>query len=177
VTPTEADSPKPYAETASMLGGNPDERATTSESIPPTLNSTTTTSAEMAIDVEAQLLKDWQPFTRPTRWSGGLSSFEPGITIVFKLFPGSASNGEHITASIHHLGMVAERWAIIQALISVDGILAPTARPGQLYIDSDEWHTGGWSCIIHFPVMSHTPPTSGVYSLLLRTVVGKKVTR
>lgn len=127
----------------------------------------------MIVDIEAQLLRDAQPLTRPTRWSWGAESFEPGKLTTLKLFPGSANNGEDVALSIAHMGWVAPGWIGVQALIRIDDIAWPSPLPGQVYVAAgpDGWPYGMWSCAINYPIVSTLDPFKGVHTLLLRTIV------
>lgn len=126
----------------------------------------------MIVDLEAQLLRDAQPLTRPTRWSHGGESFEPGKLTSWKLFPGAANNGEQVTVAVAHMGMVAPRWIAVQATISIDGITWPSPLPGQVYANHPPgWMYGSWSCVINYPIVSTLDTFKGVHTLLLRTIV------
>ena len=117
-------------------------------------------------------MRDGLPLTRPTRWSGGIDSFEPDKMAAFKLFPGSANTGQQVSVSIYHCGWVDPRWINIRTNISIDGVAWPNAMPGQVFVDSDHrWPYAGWTCIVNFPVLSHLPGFAGTHTLLMRTVV------
>ena len=124
------------------------------------------------IDIEAQVLRDGLPLTRPTRWASGLASFKPGTDASWKLFPGAASQGEPVNVALYHGGFVAPHWINVHALIQVDGVNWPNSKPGQVFVDDEVmWPYGGWSCVINFPIMSDRGSLHGVHSLLLRTIV------
>ena len=152
------------ANVASLAVGIPDADDSTSGIKPPTLKSIGT------IDIEAQVLRNGYPFTRPTRWSAGTASFEPGQLATWKLFGGSANLGENVGLSVVNLGYIAPDWFQVEAVLMIDLVPFPS-RPGALFVDSHRWTYGGWSCIIHFPIMSHMVSLGGHHDLLLRTVV------
>lgn len=90
----------------------------------------------------------------------------------FKLFPGSANNGENVAVSLYHGGHIDPRWILVHANISIDAVAWPNAMPGQVFVDSDHrWPYAGWTCVINFPTLSHLPGFAGTHTLLLRTVV------
>lgn len=143
---------------------NPDGDDSKTVTPSPTSNSSTTT------DLIGQILRDGQPFTRPTRWSYGLQSFEDGVVANWKLFPG-AYNTDGITASVavRHAGAVSPHWALIHALISVDEICWPEPLPGMIYIPTPDTYTlADWSCAIHFPRLAVNERLGGTHTLLLR---------
>lgn len=133
------------------------------------------------LDIEAQLLRNGLPLTRPTRWGRGLGDFRRMNELaVLKMFPGSISNGEQVTLTvINTSGYSDDRsWIQVQSLIAVDGIAWPEPMPGSVYVNpwgAGAWHE--WSSIVSFPIMSHLPTLEGTHTLLLRTVWCRRVER
>lgn len=150
------------------------------------------------IDLEAQVLRDGEPFTRPTRWCHGLSSFTADPTQVahWKLFPGAANKaGQEVVIYIQPLGWMTPEasdqttpeWMLIRAMLMVDGVTWPQHKPGQVWIppavaekytlddgsilDSYEMAYGGWTCSIHFDNLSNSDHhLAGVHTILLRGI-------
>lgn len=141
------------------------------------------------VDLEAQVLKDGRPFTRPTRWSYGLGSFgdspEPAH---WRLRPGAANlDGYEVVIYVQHMGWMyntiegddayaSKQWCLIRAQLSVDGVLWPQALPGQLWVPPDKVSDMlVWTCVIHFDWLADvTHHLAGVHSLLLRAIRGEK---
>lgn len=126
----------------------------------------------MIIDLEAQLLRDGLPLTRPSRWSNGLDSFDVGRTATWKLFPGSVNMGEAVQIAVYNHGFIMPHWINVSALPSINGVAWPSPRPGQLFVDDlTMWPYGGWSCVTHYPIVSHIESFRGAHTLLLRTII------
>lgn len=143
--------------------GIPDVDGSITGTLSPTLSFTGIT------DIEAQVLRDGLPFTRPTRWAAGLDTFEPGKLARWKLFPGSNNLGESVGVAVVNLGYSAPQWCTVEAVLMIDQIPFPS-RPGHLFMDEPMWTYGGWSCIINFPIMSDRVSLRGQHTLLLRSV-------
>lgn len=177
VQPIDLSRPLPGAKKMTNEAGTPAAPAISAETNSPISKSTTTIDT---LDLDAQILRDGQPFTSPTRWSGGLASFDDGVTADWKLFPGAASNGENVHLWVTNLGPVADQWAGVHAVFSIDNNMW-RVRPGQLFVEpyahEPIWPSGAWSCVIHFPQLSNLPAFAGTHTLLLRTLIVPAVTR
>jgi hypothetical protein len=158
--------------------GTPADDAGTPETTSPTSNSSTTISIDSLVswDLEAQLLRDGRPLTRPTRWAPGLPLISfltpPDGKAVWKLYPGSASDGENIEVTVYQAGLINNDWCGVYAMISIDGIPLTSSRPGQLFLPSRhmQWDAWPWSCVMHLPIVSHEAHFEGTHTLLLRAI-------
>lgn len=120
----------------------------------------------MKIPLEVQLMRDWNPRSRPSPGILLLGESHPSFV---KLFPGAGAMGtEDMLAIVEDV----TRWDIswCRALVSfrIDGLTFAEPRPTSIYLGPSP----EWSGIVHFPRMATggNIMLSGVHSLLLRCV-------
>lgn len=121
----------------------------------------------MDVPVEVQLMRDWQPRSRPTRgvYRLGVGGHAPDLV---KLTPGAVAIGhEMMLVSFENASRVGLSWVTARVGLSIDGTYIGEPRPAM-------WHLGAsgvFSGVVHFPVVAGNDNLmfKGHHSLLLRT--------
>ena len=116
--------------------------------------------------IELQLMKDWQPRSRPTVGWLNLGDPEPTTT---KLVPGAAAvSTELMVVTLEGATRVDKWWATFRASLMIEGTGYPGPRPGIVYLGLSNAPTGS----IHFArsAKDNHPMFAGWHSLLVRLV-------
>lgn len=119
-----------------------------------------------AYNIEMQLMKDWQPRSRPSQ---GLLDVGSGLPTHTKLYPGAAAvEMEHMIATIEGATRIGALWAVLRVAVTIDGVPLGEPRPGIVYLGGSDVATG----IVHFPVVAGNDNKMyrGFHSLLMRVV-------
>lgn len=121
-------------------------------------------SAVVVIDVEFQLMRDWQPRSRPSMGQINV----PGKTWAV-LYPGAGSVGmERMAAVVTQAARISEKWLTYQVGLEIEGVPMGPSRPGVLYLGASDMPSG----VVHFPAFStfDNEMYRGIHSLLVRAV-------
>lgn len=112
-----------------------------------------------------QLMREWQPRSRPTH--GFVTLGEGPVSDPTVLVPGAAASGmEQMIVNLSNVTRVDKLWARVNAFLQIDGNGFPGPRPGLVYLGPSEIWTGA----IHFPrvALDGHPLLGGWHTLLLR---------
>jgi hypothetical protein len=118
----------------------------------------------MRLNVELQLMRDWQPRSRPTQGWFNLGEPEPALV---KLVPGAAAYGtELMVVTLEGATRIDKYWAALRVSLMIEGTGFPGPRPSLVYLGESDMPTG----IVHFPRMAldDSKMFGGWHSLLLR---------
>ena len=123
----------------------------------------------MRFNIEVQLMRDWQPRSRPTRGTITVGEGTPTPDTV-KLYPGAAAVGsEMMLVYFENNTRSGQDWVSSRVALTIDGTHIGEPRPALFWI-------GGYSDIVtgivHFPVVAGYDNLMyrGHHSLLLRIV-------
>jgi len=119
------------------------------------------------VPVEIQLMRNWEPRSRPSIGDLNVDTPIPSMT---KLFPGAAAIGtENMIVTIEGATRVQPSWAALRVGLTIEGQPFSDPRPGLIFLGK----AGIPTCIIHLPVMAGEKSLMfrGWHTLLLRTVL------
>lgn len=119
----------------------------------------------MKYGIELQLMREWQPRSRPTH--GVVSIGEGPVSDPTVLVPGAAASGmEQMIITLSRGTRVDKLWATVQAFLQIDGNGFPGPRQGLVYLGTSDIWTGA----IHFPrvALDGHPVLGGWHTLLMR---------
>lgn len=114
--------------------------------------------------LELQLMRDWQPRSRPSAYEVEIGNPDP---VFCKLVPGAAAEGmETMFAVIEGLSRVGERWCTARVALTIDRTQFGEPRPVMFYLGESSAPTG----IVHYPVLAGdgNKMFRGHHSLLVR---------
>lgn len=120
----------------------------------------------MIVALELQLLRNWQPRSRPSK---GVLDTDDGHESWTKLYPGAEANDSeeiliHITGAKQYL----PQWITFAAELTIDGQRFSEPRPGTVYTGVSDIPTA----IVHFPIVAKWTDRKfgGMHTLLVRRV-------
>jgi hypothetical protein len=118
----------------------------------------------MRVAIEAQLMRDWSPRSRPT--VGYLNVGDPEPSRI-KLVPGAAAVGtELMIVTFEGATRVDQFWVAYRVGLSIEGTAYPGPRPGVVFLGLSDTYTDA----VHFPRAStnNSHMFGGWHSLLVR---------
>lgn len=118
--------------------------------------------------VEFQLLRDWEPRSRPSRGEVHIGEGLPTPDVV-KLYQGAAAVGmESMFVYVENATRVSVMWATARVGVTLDGTLIGEPRPVMWWLGLSDSASG----VIHYPVIAGNDNLmfKGRHTLLLRTV-------
>lgn len=120
------------------------------------------------VQVEMQLLRDWEPRSRPSRGEVHIGEALPTPDVV-KLYPGAAAVGmEQLLVYVENATRVGFMWAAARVGLTIDGTLIGEPRPIMWWLGVSDIPSG----VVHFPVIAGNENLmyKGRHTLLVRSV-------